>query len=367
MAKALLDDVEKIFAIDRSGMIDFCVNAARHYREAAQIAEKIVYNHSKPDNVIVAGMGGSAIGGDLLKDWAKNQLSMPIEVNREYHLPAYANNKTLTVIMSYSGDTEESLSAFFDALKRNCMVFCISSGGALLEIAEKHKVPYIKVPSGMPPRAALPYLLVPLLVLMEKAGLVRGVKDELNEATALIEQVSRDNSPQKATVDNPAKTLAQNICDTVPVVYGFGVYRGVAQRFKQQFNENSKLAAKWEVFPELNHNEIVGWEGRGELGKYFSVIFIREKDEPLEIRSRIEATIDIMQKAGLVTFDLEALGKSPLARMLSSVVVGDFVSVYLAVLRGVDPTPVKSISKLKDTLKQNGIREKIIDELAKLG
>jgi glucose/mannose-6-phosphate isomerase len=366
LVTAFLDDVEKISAVDKSGMLNYSLNAANHYREAAQIYEKIKVDYPKPDNIIVAGLGGSAIGGDLFKDWAKNQLKVPIEVSREYKLPAYANKKTLVFITSYSGDTEETLSSFLDALKRKCMIYCISSGGTLLKYAKKLKVPYLQVSSGMPPRAALPYMLLPLLVYMEKAGLVKGVKEELNETFSLLEKISEENSPEKPTNENFAKNTAQNIGESAPVVYGFGVYRSVAQRFKQQFNENSKSAAKWEYFPELNHNEVVGWEGRGEQCKWFSVIFIRDIDEPVEIESRIETTKQIMERVGLVMFDLEVQGKSLLAKMLSTIVVGDFVSVYLAVLHGVDPTPVRTVNILKDTLKQNGIKEKIIIALEKL-
>ena len=366
MVTPFLDDVEKISAVDKSGMLNFSVNAAKHYREAAQIAEKINVEYPKPDNIIVAGLGGSAIGGDLLKDWAKGQLTVPIEVSREYMLPAYANKKTLVFITSYSGDTEETLSSFLDALKRKCMIYCISSGGALLKFAKKLKVPHLQVSSGMPPRAALPYMLLPLLVYMEKAGLVKGLKEDLNETFSLLEKISEENAPEKPTNENFAKNTAQNIGESAPVVYGFGVYRSVAQRFKQQFNENSKSAAKWEYFPELNHNEVVGWEGRGEQCKWFSVIFIRDIDEPVEIESRIETTKQIMERVGLVMFDLEVQGKSLLAKMLSTIVVGDFVSVYLAVLHGVDPTPVRNVNILKDTLKQNGIKEKIISELENL-
>jgi glucose/mannose-6-phosphate isomerase len=361
-----LDDVEKISAVDKSGMLNFSVNAAKHYREAAQIAEKIRVDYPKPDNIIVAGLGGSAIGGDLFKDWAKNQLKVPIEVSREYKLPAYANKKTLVFISSYSGDTEETLSSFLDALKRKCMIYCISSGGALLKYAKKLKIPYLQVSSGMPPRAALPYMLLPLLVYMEKAGLVKELKEDLTETFSLLEKISEENAPEKPTNDNFAKNTAQNIGESAPAVYGFGVYRSVAQRFKQQFNENSKSAAKWEYFPELNHNEVVGWEGRGEQCKWFSVIFIRDIDEPVEIESRIETTKQIMERVGLIMFDLEAQGKSLLAKMLSTIVVGDFISVYLAILHGVDPTPVRTVNILKDTLKQNGIKEKIISALEKL-
>ena len=143
------------------------------------------------------------------------------------------------------------------------MVYCVSSGGSLLEHAEKLNVPYLRVPAGMPPRAASPYLLVPQLMLLEKMGLVSGVSEGLDEAIQILEKVSRENAPEKPAETNLAKSLASGINGTVPVVYGFGIYRGVAQRWKQQFNENAKVPAKWEVFPELDHNEIVGWEKAG--------------------------------------------------------------------------------------------------------
>ncbi len=366
MNPTFLDDAEKIKAVDKSNMINYCVDSAKLYGEAAKLAEKIQVNFPKPDNIIVAGMGGSGIGGDLLKDWARSKTTVPIEVNREYQLPAYAGKRTLVLVTSYSGDTEESLGAFLDALKRKCMIFCVSSGGALLENAERLKVPYLRVPGGMPPRAALPYLFVPSLMYMKKTGLVSGAPGELSEALQLLEKISRDNSPEKPAKDNFSKTLALNIGQTVPVVYGFGFYRSVAQRFKQQFNENSKVPAKWEVFSELNHNEIVGWEQAGELGKCFSAIFIRDKAEPAEIHGRIEITKELVSKAGLGLFEVTAQGKTPLAKMLSTICVGDFTSIYLALLHSVDPTPVKTINYLKDTLKENGVKEKIIRELAKL-
>jgi len=363
---SILDNVDKINAVDKSGMINFCVNAHMHYREATEISQKIAINYPKPDNIIIAGMGGSAIGGDLLKDWVKDKALVPMEVNRDYSLPAYANKKTLVFIMSYSGETEETLSAFLDALKRKCMIYCVSSGGTLLKYAKKHKVPYLQVPGGMPPRAAFPYMFVPLLVYMEKGGLGKETSDDLKEAVKLLEKISKNNSPNKPSKENFSKTLALNIGETVPIVYGFGFYRSVARRLKQQFNENSKVPAKWEFFPELNHNEIVGWENSKEYGKCFSTIFIRDKNEPVEIKSRIKTTKQIMNNAGLKTFDIPVVGKCELAKILSTIIVGDFTSIYAAVQHRVDPTPVKTIEYLKDTLKENHVKEKIIDELEKL-
>jgi glucose/mannose-6-phosphate isomerase len=367
MVTPVLDNTEKIKLVDKSGMIDYAVNAAHHYSEAAKVADRIAVDFPKPTNIIVAGLGGSAIGGDIMKDWAKTQLKVPLEVSREYQLPAYANKKTLVLICSYSGDTEETLSSFLDALKRNCMIYCISSGGKLIKYAKKHKVPYLQVPGGMPPRAALPYMLVPLLVFMEKMGLVKGVKVELAETMALLNKISQENGPDTPTRDNFAKTTAYHIGDTSPAVYGWGYFRSVAQRFKQQFNENSKSAAKWEYLPELDHNEIVSWECRGEQIRYFSIIFIRDIDnEPIEIESRLDVTKAIMERAGLIMFDLKVEGKTPLAKMISTIVVGDFISIYLAVMRNVDPTPVNTINYLKNELAKNGVKDKIVAKLEEL-
>lgn len=363
MTKTLIDDIKRIETIDKSGMLTYCVTAPDHYRKALDIAQKMEINYSKPEKIIIAGMGGSAIGGDLVKDWVRNQLKVPIEVNREYYLPQYADQKTLVLIISYSGDTEESLSSFLDALNKKCMIYCISSGGALLKYAKKHNVPYSVVPGGMPPRAALPYLLVPMLVFLEKSGLVLGVKEGLEETLKILDKICKENGPDNLLCENFAKNLAHNIGDSTPTVYGFDYFRSVALRFKQQFNENSKSPAKSEVFPEIDHNEIVGWETRGELTRWFSLIFIRDRNEANEIRSRIENTKNIVEQAGLMTFEIEAEGQSRLAKMISTVVIGDFVSVYLAILREVDPTPVRNIDYLKETLKQNGVKNRIIKEL----
>ena len=361
-----LNDVKEIRRIDKSDMLTFSVNAAKHCREAARIATQISLNYPKPDNIIIAGMGGSAIGGELLKDWARSKVQIPIEVSRDYKLPAYAGPRSLVVIVSYSGDTEESLSAFLDAMQRKCMTFCLSSGGKLLEFAEKLRVPRLKVPSGISPRAALPYLLVPMLMLLEKQGLAHKVSHELDESARILETVAGQNAPDKPAKNNPAKTLAMGIAETVPIIYGFGILRGAAQRFKQQFNENAKTLAKWEVFPELDHNEVVGWEKAGNLANHFSAIFLRDNDEPKEVRSRIEITKALMQPAGSKQFEVRSQGNSDLAKMLSTILVGDFASVYLAVLRGVDPTPVHTITLLKEKLNQTDTKARILSELEKL-
>jgi len=367
MSKAsILDNLDKIKSIDKSGMLSFCVNVTKHYESAVQIAEKVAIDYPRPKSIIVAGMGGSAIGGELLKDWANDTLTIPVEICREYTLPAHADKGTLTFITSYSGETEETLSAFLDALRRNCMVVCISSGGTLLDFAEKLKIPRVGVPEGIPPRAALPYLFIPKLIILEKLGLVAKAKDEISEAVNVLRQVCSENAPEKPLKENFSKKLATHIFRTVPVVYGFGFYRSVAQRFKQQFNENSKFPSKWEVFPELNHNEVVGWEKDGKLAKYFSAVIIRDKSEPEPIKCRVEATKELLSGKLRGIYEVWGKGEGRLAKMLSATIIGDFTSVYLAILRRVDPTPVKTISMLKDKIAKTGLKGKIINELQSL-
>jgi glucose/mannose-6-phosphate isomerase len=365
MAKSILDDVSKIKEIDKGGMLSFCVDVAEHYGKALEAAGKVSAGFSVPENVVVAGMGGSAIGGELLKDLVREDARVPVEVSRSYSLPGYMDERSLVFVVSYSGETEETLSSFLDALRRKCMVFCVSSGGRLLEFAERLGVPFLRVPSGFPPRAALPYLFTPLVVLSERLGIVLGVSDGFSEAISVLGRVSGECAPEVPVSGNGAKRLAVGIKGSVPVVYGFGVFRSVAQRFKMQFNENSKVPSKWEYFSEVDHNEVVGWERAGSLAECFSAVFLRDKAEPVEFRNRIEITKGLMP-SGSKLFEVWSSGEGVLARMLSAVCIGDFTSVYLALLRGVDPTPVETINLLKAQMKQRGTKERVVRELERL-
>jgi len=359
----VIDDPAQIRKLDKSDMLSFCLDAYKSYEKAARLAQTFSLTYREPQTIIAAGMGGSAIGGDLLKDWSRERISVPIEVCREYSLPAYADRNTLVIVVSYSGETEESLSVFLEALRHKCMVACISSGGKLGEFAQRMNLPWLRVPSGMPPRATLPYLFIPLIVLMERLNLTTNVDSEVSETVEVLKRVRDDNSPDQPLEGNSSKSLALNISRTIPFVYGFGIYRAVAQRFKTQFNENSKVPAKWEIFPELNHNEIVGWEEAHELAKCCSAILLRDSNEMKGIKERIEFTGALLRRVPVKTFEVWSRGKSALARMSSLISIGDFTSVYLAVLRGIDPTPVKTIDLLKGNIKQSGLKEKIVSEL----
>lgn len=348
----VLDQPERVKAIDKGNMLELCEKTPDFCRDAIKRAEKVKIPYKTPKNVIITGMGGSAIGGELLRDWLHDRASIPIEVCRDYVLPAHADKNTLVIAVSYSGETEETLSVFLEAVKRHCMVVTISSGGHLQTFSKKLKIPHISMPTGFPPRAAIAYTFFPLVVLMERLYVVKERSEEITEALHVLEKVSEENALRTPLKNNKAKKLALEIEGTVPIVYGFRQYGSVARRLKCQFNENSKVPSKFDIFSELNHNEVVGWEAPKNLTKIFSIILIRDPKEPPEIKQRIEITEQIVSQKVCKILKIQALGKQKLAKMLSAMYIGDFASIYLALLRGVDPTPTKTIAHLKREMKK---------------
>ncbi len=365
LSPTILDQQSKVKEIDSSHMLEacektpyFCDDAFTQARKIqipakAQISNQFVINYKPPKNILIVGMGGSSIGGEILRDWLVHSVSIPIGVSKDYLLPAYANEDSLVIAVSYSGETEETLSTFIDALKRRCMVATISSGGHLRSFSQKLKLPHIHIPGNLPaPRAAIAYTFFPLVALMEKFQVIGNTEKEFVETLQILRRVSEENSLQTPMKDNKAKAIASKIGDTTPIVYGFRQYTAIARRLKCQFNENSKVPSKFDIFSELNHNEIVGWEAPENITKNFSVILIRDQKEPSEFNRRIEITKQIVAAKASKVMEIQAQGKCLLARMLSTLLMGDFISIYLAILRGVDPTPTKTIFHMKEAMKQ---------------
>jgi glucose/mannose-6-phosphate isomerase len=365
----LLDQPEKVKKIDKGDMLSSRLMKTPDYcRDAVKLAKQVkVPEKVKQKNIVIAGMGGSAIGGEILQDWLREELPIPIEVCKDYVLPAYANEDTLFFANSYSGNTEETLSAFVEAIRRRCLVIAITSGGHLLSFSEKLRVPHMIIPSQLPPRVAIPYLFFPLPVLLERMGVLSGREKEIEETIRVIKMVGEENSLETPAEDNTAKKLALELIGTIPVVYGFRQYQAVARRLKTQFNENSKVPSKHDVFPELNHNETVGWEAPEKLTKNCSIILIRDPDEPPEIRNRIETTKSLALHKAKKVLEIHASGKAKLAKMFSVLRIGDFTSIYLAILQNVDPTPVKIIDRIKmEMTKRFDVTEKLQAEIQRL-
>lgn len=355
--KNILDNVPGMYKIDTGKMLDLAESAPLLCMRALKLARsqlKKKYKMPKaPKRIVFAGMGGSAIGGEILRDWMIAEgCRIPVEVVRDYSLPEHLKGAgTLLVAVSYSGNTEETLSCFLDALDAGCALSAITSGGRLQEAAQRLNVPLILVPTGIPPRSAIPYLLFSSIVLCEQISTMPIKRKTVSDAVSVLETLSKKLRASSPSNRNPSKKLAQNVKGTIPIVYGFGPYASIASRTKAQFNENGKTVAFSEVFPELNHNATVGWGG-GSLSKKCSVIILR--DELLEskaISARIETTKGIaFSKNAANVLEIKAKGRGVLARMLSVMYVGDFASIYLAMLKGIDPTPVPVISKLKSIL-----------------
>jgi glucose/mannose-6-phosphate isomerase len=318
--------------------------------DAVKIAEKTDIPDYKFDKIIICGVGGSAICGDLLRDLLKNRVSIPIDVCRDYHLPAYVDGDTLIFCVSYSGNTEETLSQFVDCVKRKSKIIGITSGGKLEEWCKKFSLPYVLIPSGYQPRSALPYLLFSMIVCLQKLGVVN-LQKEIDETIELLKRMKTD----------PVKKLASSLKDSTIVVYSSDEFSGVAKRLKTQINENSKMPAKYDVFPELNHNEIVGYQNE-RLNKNSFVLILRDKDEPEEIKARIEITKDLIKDKVKGIEEIWVEGKSKLAKMMSLVFLGDVLSYELAVLNDVDPIEVENILVLKKKLKE---RLNLVEKLEK--
>jgi glucose/mannose-6-phosphate isomerase len=364
----VLDNQVTLKKVDSSNMLGDLAKTTEYCRDAIKRAKQVdMPKIVNPQNIVIVGMGGSAIGGEILHDWLRDTLPIPVEVCRDYVLPAYVNKDTLVFGNSYSGNTEETLTAFLSAIKRKCAVLAVTSGGQLEEFCKKLHVPHVMIPAGLQPRVAVPYMFFPLPVLLEKLGILSNIEDELEEAIAVLEKVAKANSPTVPAGDNQAKQLAAELLRTIPVVYGFRQYTSIAHRLKAQFNENSKVPSRSNVFPELNHNETVGYDAPEALSKQHSVILIRDTQEPSEIRNRIETTTDLVFGRANKVMEIMAQGKGKLAKMFSVLCTGDYASVYLAILQNKDPTPVKIIDRVKGELaKKTRMKEQFEAELAKL-
>ncbi len=344
---------QTITSIDKSKMLEGLARFPDQIKEALAIAESAGrFNFLKIDNVIVAGMGASAISGDIIASLFRDKLDVPLVVNREYDLPKWVNKDTLMLCISYSGNTDETISAFKLAYQKKCKIICLSTGGKLQELAEKREVPFIKVPSGIQPRAATAYTLFPSIIFMKRLGLLKTAIEADIEETILVTRDLITSINQDAPLEsNAAKQLAQNIHATIPQIYGWGIYAPIARRWRHQFNENSKVIARSDVLPDCNHNDIVGWTANQEISKQCSCVLFRDRaEETIDLATRLNFMKALFQNTAGHVAEVAPKGKSQLAKVVSLMCLGDFTSCYLAVLRGIDPTPIDIIVELKNRL-----------------
>jgi glucose/mannose-6-phosphate isomerase len=338
---------------DPSGMSDVISAMPGHCRQALDLVGKTGFEplNRKVRSLIICGMGGSAIAGDILSAWGHDKLGMPVQVNRNYGLPGWAGPEDLALISSYSGDTEESLSAFFEAEKRGLGILGITSGGQLRELCQNRGYQHLIIPGGLPPRGALGHSFFGLAGMLKKLGLLKAEETELRESIDLLDKLVLEYGPESDTKENRAKQLAGELQGYLPIIYSsVDSLWPVARRWTNQINENSKMLSYAAFFPELCHNEIVGWEQLPETRKKAKIVMLKDRDDHRSniFRAGIIGSIIQQESGGVIS--IESRGQGLLARMFSLIFLGDMVSLYLAYLNQVDPTPVERIKYLKSKL-----------------
>lgn len=350
--RAVLDSVERMTRLDPGGMLKTVSDLPQQIRDAQNIARHVELpeDFSGARSIVAAGLGGSAIGGDVVRELVAGELKVPMFVVRDYDLPAFVDKDTLVFVSSYSGNTEETLSAYGIARERGARILCITSGGRLAELGARDGVPVVTIPPGLPPRTALGYMFVPMLVALARLGYVKEAGEGFDEAELILRDLALVLGPESPTSVNQAKRLALAMYGKIPLIYGAsGITAAAALRWKTQINENSKTHAFWNAFPELNHNETVGWGARKDIAGALRVVLLRDKGDHPRVQRRMEITSTLMSNAAGID-EVYSLGRSKIARLLSLMYVGDFASIYLAFLYGVDPKPVKVIDYLKGEL-----------------
>ena len=352
---AKLDAIGTIQKYDRAEMLGIIESFPKQCNAALAIGQAFdlpAAYRAKYRNIVCTGLGGSAIGSDIARSYLQGEAKIPLIVNRNYTLPAFVNSETLVIAASYSGNTEETLSAYRDARAKGARIIAITSGGELGSLAEKDGCAVITIPPGLPPRCALGYSFFPLLILLSKLGIVPDKSKEIEQAISGMDAL-RNNAlghhvPQRKNI---AKKIAQGIFGKFPVIYG-GQDRidAVVTRWRGQIAENAKTLASNHVFPEMNHNEIVGWEYPPKVLKSCVVLMLRDADDSRAVSRRMDITGKILKNQGVKVIEVQSQGKGLLARIFSLVYTGDFVSFYLAILNRCDPTPVERIAYLKKEL-----------------
>lgn len=350
-----LDNLKTIEKYDRSDMLKLikafpeqCV-AARNIGDLFHLPRVLKRNFK---NIVITGLGGSAIGADILRSYIADESDVPVFVNRNYALPNFVGPGTLVVAASYSGNTEETISAYTDGRMKKAECLVITSGGKLQLMAESDKVPLIKIPDGLPPRASLGFSFFPLLIVLSRLGLIEDISARIEGVIKLLRGMNETLVGQDvATGKNISKKIACAVFQKCPVIYGSQDHiDAVVTRWRGQFEENAKTLAFTHILPEMNHNEIVGWQNPARVLKNFIVIILRDAGDHPRISKRIDITKRIIEDQGVSVMEVRSLGRDLLSRIFSLVYIGDYASYYLAILNGTDPTPVDRISYLKRML-----------------
>jgi glucose/mannose-6-phosphate isomerase len=352
MATIDLDDFSIYAKYDPAGMLARIKELPEQYREAWEAVKdfNLPDDYREIDNVVILGMGGSAIGGDLVRSLVQGESRVPVIIHRDYGLPHFVNDRTLVIASSNSGNTEETLSGFETALKSGAKKVAVTTGGKLKELAEANGVPVFVITYIAPPRATLGFSLLPILAVLQKLGLLWDKSEDVDETVRVLKLLAGRLEETVPAAENRAKQLARRLAGRLPVIYGGGFTAEVAHRWKTQINENSKAWAFYEVFPELNHNATVGFPLPPEVAGSIEVLFLRSPLQNRRLRLRMDVTAELLDRAGVSHEAIDSEGESALAQMMSLIMLGDFTSYYLSILYEQDPSPVAVIDYLKKRL-----------------
>jgi glucose/mannose-6-phosphate isomerase len=348
----ILDAPTDLRKMDPSGMLRIVSEMPQHVEKAIIVSSSVPIGvpGSGFKHVVVAGMGGSAIAGDVLRTLMEERASVPCVVVRDYASPVFIGRQTLLFCSSYSGNTEESLSQYENAKKKDAGIICLGSGGELQRRALVDGVPFLKIEEGLPPRAAIGYSFFMMYDVLRRMSVLSEESGETSETVSLLRSKAQIYHEETPTSHNPAKKLAAELLNKLVIVYGSRLTSCASLRWKCQLNENSKTLAYANEFPELNHNEIVGWRGLKALGTPTQVMVLRDSGEHQRVAKRIGITLELMRGDGVQAREVWSEGQSLLTRIFSLIYLGDFVSIYLAMLYREDPTPVRRINELKSRL-----------------
>jgi glucose/mannose-6-phosphate isomerase len=344
-----LDDAAAIGAADPSGMLAAIARTPDLLREGHRLglATTGLPSGDGVRAIVVCAMGSSAVVGDLVRALFANRLGVPVEVVRSPEIPELVGPHTVVIASSYSGTTAETIDAFEEAVRRGARAFAITSGGELARRCEQLGLACIRIADDvLMPRSSIGATVGAALGALEAIELIPAVADDVVEAAEEVSNVIAACAADIRLSRNPAKTTARRLLDRVPIVWGAsGIAAVAAARWKADLNENAKVPSFWSELPELDHNEVVGWSSGA--GQGFAIVALRHEGEHPDVASRFEPSLAIARDAGADVREVSARGSSPLARFLTLVVLGDLTSTYLGILRGVDPTPIEAIARLK--------------------
>ncbi len=350
MTTHTLDNPETYRRYDPHGMLRHLHDIPAICRDAWRLVSdfKLPPAYRRVNKIVVLGMGGSAIGADLAA--GMNECRIPIIVHRGYTAPPLVDQNTLVIASSYSGTTEETNSAFTEALATRAKKLVMTTGGPLKELAEKHRLPCFTFSYVSPPRAALPYNLIPFLGILARLGFINMAADALDEPAAALAELSQRISEAQPFENNPAKMLAQELCNKICVIYGGEFLAEVGHRWKLQINENAKAWADYESIPELDHNAVVGYHFPRDIPAKILVVMLDSDLLHERVRQRYLVTQRLLKEAGVSCHVVSTRGQSKLSHMLSLIAFGDYVSYYLALLNQTDPYPLEAVDYLKREL-----------------